>query len=195
MAEDKNKQKHERAAGGKINMKNLPSCQYSRKHRWNQEKTGVFCQATGVSSEGQGHCWWGRGWRGPQLPPCLVFSHRVLSDSLRPLDWSPPGSSVPGVLQARILDGGAISSSTGSSWPGIEPSLPALAGRFFTTEPAGRPSLLAVLVNRQNFHGDNLILKCCFLWLSSSASRVYPRKTMSDTGKDACIKCTAHHSN
>ena len=34
-----------------------------------------------------------------------------------PLDCSPPGSSVHGILQARILEWVAISSSRGSSWP------------------------------------------------------------------------------
>ena len=38
----------------------------------------------------------------------------TLSD---PMDCSPPGSSVHGVLQARILEWVAISSSRGSSWP------------------------------------------------------------------------------
>ena len=33
MVEGKNKQKHERAAGGEINMKTLASCQYSQKHK------------------------------------------------------------------------------------------------------------------------------------------------------------------
>ena len=33
-----------------------------------------------------------------------------------PMDWSPPGSSVHGIFQARILEWGAISSSRGSSW-------------------------------------------------------------------------------
>ena len=34
-----------------------------------------------------------------------------------PTDCSPPGSSVQGILQARILEWAAISSSRGSSWP------------------------------------------------------------------------------
>ena len=34
-----------------------------------------------------------------------------------PMDCSPPGSSVHGIFQARILEWVAISSSTGSSWP------------------------------------------------------------------------------
>ena len=41
----------------------------------------------------------------------------VMFDSLQPCDCSPPGSSVHGNLQARILEWVAISSSRGSSWP------------------------------------------------------------------------------
>ena len=53
-----------------------------------------------------------------------------------PMDHSPPGSSVHGILQARILQWVAMPSSRGSSNPGIKPSYllsPALAGWFFTT--------------------------------------------------------------
>ena len=59
-----------------------------------------------------------------------------------PTVYSPPGSSVCKILQARILERVAISYSTGSSPPRIEPTSPAspaLAGRFFITEPPGRP--------------------------------------------------------
>ena len=55
-----------------------------------------------------------------------------------PRDCSLPGSSVHGILQARILEWVAISSSGDLSDPGIKPgslSSPALAGGFFTTEP------------------------------------------------------------
>ena len=56
-----------------------------------------------------------------------------------PMDCSPPGSSVHGISQARILDWVAISSSRGSSRPRIKPVSPALAGGFFTIEPPGKP--------------------------------------------------------
>ena len=57
------------------------------------------------------------------------------------LDYSPPGSFVHGISQARILEWVAISFSRGSSQPGTEPMSPALAGAFFTTEPPGRPKM------------------------------------------------------
>ena len=53
-----------------------------------------------------------------------------------PMDCSLPGSSLHGILQARILEWVAMSSSRESSDPGIKPvSLmsPALADRFFNT--------------------------------------------------------------
>ena len=53
-----------------------------------------------------------------------------------PMDCSLPGSSVHGTSQARILE--AISSSRALPDPGIKPVSPALAGRFFTTEPPGK---------------------------------------------------------
>ena len=44
-----------------------------------------------------------------------VCVHSVVSDSLQP--HGPPGSSVHGISQARILEWVAISSSKGTSWP------------------------------------------------------------------------------
>ena len=52
------------------------------------------------------------------------------------MDYSPPGSSIHGVLQARILEWVAISSPGNLPNPGVKPTSlmhPALAGGFFTT--------------------------------------------------------------
>ena len=48
------------------------------------------------------------------------------------MDCSPPGSSVHGILQARILDWGAISFSRESSQPSDWTQVSRIAGRFFT---------------------------------------------------------------
>ena len=56
-----------------------------------------------------------------------------------PMDYSPPGPSVHGILQARVLEWVVISSSGDLPHPRIEPTShtsPALAGRFFTTAAA-----------------------------------------------------------
>ena len=53
-----------------------------------------------------------------------------------PMDHSPPGFSVHGILQAKMLEWVAMPSSRASSNPGIESMslmYPALAGGFFTT--------------------------------------------------------------
>ena len=53
------------------------------------------------------------------LLACLFKLNSSVSGSLQPLlGCSPPGACVHGVLQARILEGVAISSSTVSSRPG-----------------------------------------------------------------------------
>ena len=58
------------------------------------------------------------------------------------MDCSPPGSSVHGILQARILEWVTISSSRGSSRLGDQTHgscTSCVAGRLFTTEPPGKP--------------------------------------------------------
>ena len=49
-----------------------------------------------------------------------------------PMDCSPPGSSVHGILQARILEWVAIPFSRGSSWTRDWTWVSFIAGRFFT---------------------------------------------------------------
>ena len=58
-----------------------------------------------------------------------------------PMDCvAPPGSSVYGIFQARILQRVAISYSRGSSQLEIKSASRALAGEFFTTEPPAKLS-------------------------------------------------------
>ena len=54
-----------------------------------------------------------------------------------PIDCSPPGSSVHGILQARILECIVIPFSRGPSRPRSGTRVSCIAGRFFTTEPSG----------------------------------------------------------
>ena len=54
-----------------------------------------------------------------------------MSDSLRPVDCSPPSSSVHGILQARILEWVTISFSRGSSGPRNWTQVSHIAGRRF----------------------------------------------------------------
>ena len=56
-----------------------------------------------------------------------------------PVDGSPPSSSVRGILQARILEWVAMSSSRGSSQPWDRTCSSCTADRFFTAAPLGKP--------------------------------------------------------
>ena len=69
----------------------------------------------------------------PTVPRAYVYAKLLLFDSM---NCSPPGSSVHGVLQARILAGLPCLPSEDCPFPGIElTSLmsPALTDEFFTT--------------------------------------------------------------
>ena len=68
------------------------------------------------------------------LNPTWVSECRsVVSDSLRPHELcSPPGSSIHGIFQARILESVAISFSRKSSWPRDWTQVSRIVGRRFT---------------------------------------------------------------
>ena len=55
-----------------------------------------------------------------------------------PMDCSLPGSSVHGILQARILEWVAMPSSSGSFWPRDWTQVSCITGRFFSAEPLGK---------------------------------------------------------
>ena len=56
-----------------------------------------------------------------------------------PMDCSPPGSSVHGILQARILEWVAIPSPGDLHNPGIKPGSPALQADSLLSEPPEKP--------------------------------------------------------
>ena len=88
----------------------LPSAHYS-----------TWVQAGGVYTAKVGVC----------VPSCLS-----LSDSFQPVDYSPRSSSVPGILQARILEWIAVPSSRGSSPPRDQTCVSyvsCISSWFFTT--------------------------------------------------------------
>ena len=64
-------------------------------------------------------------------------SHLTVCD---PVDYSPPGSSVHGILQARILEWVAILFSRDLPNSGIEPRSPALQAVSLQSELPGKPS-------------------------------------------------------
>ena len=73
----------------------------------------------------------------------VVMSNCI--DCCNPVDCSPPGSSVHGILQTRIVKWIAMPFSKGSSQPGSRDRVSCIsdiAGRFFTAEPPGKPNTI-----------------------------------------------------
>ena len=85
---------------------------------------------------------------------CAVTS--VVSNTL---DYSPPGSSVHGILQARILEWVAMLFSRRPSQTRVWTSVFCITGGFFTAEPPE-----ALLINK-NFSSRKWIEKRLFRWL------------------------------
>ena len=73
-----------------------------------------------------------------------TVSHSVVLDSYNPMDCSPLGSSVDGILQAIILEWIAFLSSGDFSNPGIKPGSLALQADSLLSEPSGKPHYLKI---------------------------------------------------
>ena len=92
-----------------------------------------------------------------------VFSHSVMSNSYQPYgNCSPPGSSVHGILQARILEWVDISFFRRSSRPRDQTWVSHIAGRHFNLwaigeAPTSKGSLKKSIPNII-FHSKGLIL-------------------------------------
>ena len=77
-----------------------------------------------------------------------------------PMDCRPPGSSVHGIFQARVLEWVAIPIPEDLPDQGIRPtSLASLAlvGSVSSTAPSGKPNVYMVTINRCNPHKQKLI--------------------------------------
>ena len=56
-----------------------------------------------------------------------------------PTIWNPPGSSIHGILQARMVEWVATPFCRGASWPKLWTWVSCTVGRFFTSKPSGKP--------------------------------------------------------
>ena len=99
------------------------------------------------------------------------------------MDWSPPGSSVHGILQARTLEcGGASGGGPGASrvWRPPRPHSPVAAGSV-----SGRESRQQVH-NRRTWLKKLSTAKClCFVLLAADFMETLVRT--------ACIQCNKEH--
>ena len=93
-----------------------------------------------------------------------------MSDPLRPQE--PPGSSVHGIFQARILEWVAISSSRGSSPPRDGMCISCFGRGFFTTEPPGKTNevvrncymLTKHIFVKNNVFPNSIVRRVAFLY-------------------------------
>ena len=113
-----------------------------------------------------------------------------------PLDCSPPGSSVHGILQARILEWVAMPSSRASFWPRDQTHISCVfcdAGKFFTAEPAGKPYISSTIGSIIYRHMISQVksLKRSELVLSSIKQRYYNLLHRSSGGINGLI-CLSH---
>ena len=93
---------------------------------------------------------------------CVCVSCSVMSDSLLPTNWSLLGSSVHGILQARILEGVAILFFKGSFWPRDQIRSPALQADSLLSELLGKP------VDHSTKQYFISVLSCIFLTISEA---------------------------
>ena len=116
-----------------------------------------------------------------------------------PMDYSPPGPSVHGILQARMLEWVAISSYRRSSWPRDWTCVSCdscIADGFFTTEPLGKPwimpnishlfSSLSYQVTSRQLRG-RMVFSSWESWVSGyhfSLARPFPRSYRVHRDKD-----------
>ena len=109
--------------------------QHIKKQRHYFVDKGPYSQSYGFLSS---HVWmWELGHKEgccPFLPLC------------NPMDCSLPGSSVHGVLQARILEWVTMSFSRGSSWPRDWTQVTRIAGRLFTVWATWEAHILHIMI-------------------------------------------------
>ena len=92
---------------------------------------------------------------------CFCLVAKLCPTLCNSMDYSPPGSAVHGISQARILEWFAIPFSRGSSQPNDRTHISCLAGRFFTAEPQD---------SELNWVLKNEAVQCQALWLRAGCS-------------------------
>ena len=119
-----------------------------------------------------------------------------------PMDCSPPGSSIHGIFQVRILEWVAMPSSRGSFDPGLEPGSSALQADSLPSEPSGKPHM--ILYNNIITFLKNPLFLCCppplnpkgFVQNTGPACMDLAHTYCSALGsfhESLCLRETAHH--
>ena len=102
------------------------------------------------------------------------------------MDYNPPGSSVRGIFQARILEWVTIPFSRKSS----QPRAPALAGRLFTNESPGKPLILPFVVEWLSH-----VQLFATPWIEASANKGWSYETFRNLEYLICTISINSHSS
>ena len=125
-------------------------------HLWILISVGEKVEGGGVS-HGTNSLTTAEGWLYLQflfnfvLPLLCVLVTQSCPTLCDPTNCSPPGFSVHGILQTRILEWVAIPFSRGTSWPRDGTLVSCIAGRFFTVWATGKSFPLLCTQLKQEF--------------------------------------------
>ena len=104
------------------------------------------------------------GWLGEHCSiPCaslydlLVLVSQSYPTLYDPMDHSRPGSSVPGILQARTLEWLPFPSPGNLPDPGVKPGSPALKADSLPCEPSGKPLVWLAYLHVSNHHSSVIL--------------------------------------
>ena len=108
----------------------------------------------------------------------ILFSCCLLAKSCPtvcdPVDCSPPGSSVHGILQARILEWIAMSFSRGFSWPRDQTHISCIGRRaLFTTEPPEKAHSVLFWMLKTTASHSIIIGVCNLVSLNEATNSLY----------------------
>ena len=99
---------------------------------------------------------------------CVRVHTQARAALCNPMACSLPGSSVHGISQARTPEQVAFPMPVVLPEPGTKPTSPvspALAGRFFTTEPAGKPTQKTMILMKEIIDDTNWWRDMPYSWI------------------------------
>ena len=122
---------------------------------------------------------------------------QLCSTLCNPMDYSPPGSSVHGILQARILEWVAIAFSRDLPNPGFEPRSPALQADSLPTELPGKLTCTLIIhvssVVSDSLQTHGLLCPWNFLGKNTGAGYHFLLQGLLPTqGLNPCLLCLLH---
>ena len=100
--------------------------------------------------------------------------------------WAPGLQSTVSVVVAHGLSCSLVCG--GHSRPGIESVSPALAGRFFTTEPPGKPAGNDVAINCAVSHTQKQFVNSCLQSLRTLRTSLNHQKAWKPTSSSQCLQ-------